>query len=96
MKIIIDIPEETFSQIKDGTYCGILNNTIYEAIQNGITYKGKGRWQTTGYIDDEPDNDSVEILCSECRYRFITSKTWFDKRKGVYKYCWNCGANTEE
>ena len=96
MKIIIDIPEETFSQIKDGTYCGILNNTIYEAIQNGITYKGKGRWQTEGYLDGNPDNDYMDIFCSNCEHHFTASRAWFEKVQKDIKFCWNCGSKMED
>ena len=35
MKLLIEIPEETHERIKENTYCGILNEQIYNAIANG-------------------------------------------------------------
>lgn len=34
MQIVIDIPNTVCERILEGTFCGIINNTIYEAIRN--------------------------------------------------------------
>ena len=44
MKLIIDIPEEKFSIIKNKMYCGIYDPDLYKAIANGTPLpKGHGR-----------------------------------------------------
>ena len=40
MKVVIDIPEEVYKTVQDGTYCG----TLYEELRNGTPLlKGHGR-----------------------------------------------------
>lgn len=40
MQIVIDIPEEMYQNVLDGTYCG----TLYEELKNGTPLpKGHGR-----------------------------------------------------
>lgn len=56
MQIVIDIPEEMYKNVLNGTYCG----TLYEELKNGKTIpKGHGRLidadalkVSTGTIDD--------------------------------------------
>lgn len=35
MKLVIDIPEDTYNAIQENYYCGILNSDMYNAIKNG-------------------------------------------------------------
>ena len=44
MEIVIDMPEEKLSIIKNKMYCGIYDPVLYKAIENGtVLPKGHGR-----------------------------------------------------
>lgn len=53
MKIVIDIPDQMYERVLDGTYCG----TLYEELKNGTPLpKGHGRLG---------DFDAFERFCTE-------------------------------
>lgn len=62
MRIVIDIPEEIYKTVQDGTYCG----TLYKEIKSGVILpKGHGRLidaDKLESVDFSECMDSMEIM----------------------------------
>ena len=85
MKIVIDIPEEMYQSVLNGTYCG----TLYEELKNGTPQPKAGHWVS---IDEEP-HEVYE--CDRCG-RVVSTFTANIEPHIEYKYCPNCGARMVE
>lgn len=62
---------------------------IREQIDNpaaDVEPKSEGEWNTTPRDDTYPYFTAYSHTCSKCTY------TYYDVRKGGYKFCPNCGA----
>ena len=69
IKLVIEIPEETYRSIQDNDYCGISNGDMYEAIKNGMPLKECDQWKQLKEIiseirdNNEFEKDDVTTLC---------------------------------
>ena len=70
IELVIKMPEEKFSIIKNKMYCGIYDPDLYNAIKNGTPLpKGHGRLIDYGYVVDAIDD---WINSGECYYTNAT------------------------
>ena len=73
VELVIKIPEEKLSIIKNKTYCGIYDPDLYKAIENGIPLpKGHGRLKDVDKIrivraPDSMIEPNVEIALQAVR-----------------------------
>ena len=59
--LVIKIPEEKLSIIKNKMYCGIYDPDLYKAIENGIVIpKGHGKIVDANHVLENGDNWEVE------------------------------------
>lgn len=71
MKLVIDIPEETYESIQDNDYCGISNSDMYNAIKNGTPLpKNHGR-----LIDAD---ELIKMYKKDCGRRIYADNFIFD------------------
>ena len=78
MKIVIDIPEEVYKCVMDGTYCG----TLYEELKNGVPAEPErkpGKW-----IEHQDRRKQIYAECSNCGFKNYA---------GILNYCPECGAD---
>ncbi len=92
MKIVIDIPDQMYERVLDGTYCG----TLYEELKNG-TPLPKGQWKEI-YAESDGSNSWIEFKCPHCGGHFgIESGQygWHYTDPIPWKACPMCGTIIE-
>lgn len=83
MKIIIDIPDDVYESVKNGTYCG----SLYEELKKAVEPK-QGKWEFVG--------DNL-YMCTVCGY--VANANWLREwAQHTFDYvfptaCPKCGAD---
>jgi hypothetical protein len=83
MKVLIDIPKETYTEVKNKLRGTFLNpkdeHTLIQSFRNGKIL-GEGKW-TNG--------DPICPCCGEDKFKDLDADIWSDWKP---KYCPNCGS----
>ena len=90
MKIVIDIPDEYYEEIKSNTEGYIAEGYAMDAIRQGVAYEERphGKWILIDDVDDPLDRLNRH-KCSECG-RIIQIYDW--QTFSDYPFC-HCGAD---
>ena len=93
MKLVIDISEEIFRNVRNIQLSSMFSDDLHKAVYNG-TPLPKGHWiEYTRVVVPEPYNKWEQAWhCSECGFgnQEYDETAWVD-----WKYCPNCGAKME-
>ena len=76
MKLVIEIDEEDYKEVREDTYSGTpFENRVFSVIANGIPLpKGHGRLIDADTLEYTCNSDECGMLtgCNHCQYNIIT------------------------
>lgn len=106
MRLLIEIPDEMYKTVQDGTYCG----SLYEELKNGIPQEtvtefadrcrecGKRytKRQTGHWIETDEWRETVDGFEQWGYFRKCSKCGYVFKFLEIDKFCPNCGARMAE